>query len=37
MDKKTQRDLSQWLKSQSKLAKRWLTISVLAGVARLSL
>lgn len=32
MDKKTQRDLSVWLKSQSKLAKRWLTLSVLAGV-----
>ncbi|WP_261815376.1 heme ABC transporter permease/ATP-binding protein CydD [Vibrio gallicus] len=33
MDKQTQRDLGKWLKSQSKLAKRWLTLSILAGVA----
>jgi ATP-binding cassette subfamily C protein CydD len=32
MDKKTQRELSQWLKQQSKLAKRWLTLAVLAGI-----
>lgn len=28
MDKKLQRDLTKWLKSQSKLAKRWLMLSV---------
>ncbi|PSW03662.1 heme ABC transporter permease/ATP-binding protein CydD [Photobacterium lipolyticum] len=28
MDKQLQRDLTQWLKSQSKLAKRWLMLSV---------
>lgn len=32
MDKKTQRELSQWLKQQSKLARRWLTLAVLAGI-----
>ncbi|MEZ9975607.1 thiol reductant ABC exporter subunit CydD [Vibrio breoganii] len=33
MDKKTQGELSRWLKQQSKLAKRWLTLTVVAGVA----
>ncbi|GAD88795.1 ABC transporter permease/ATP-binding protein CydD [Vibrio halioticoli NBRC 102217] len=33
MDKKTQSELSRWLKQQSKLAKRWLTLTVVAGVA----
>ncbi|GEA50087.1 thiol reductant ABC exporter subunit CydD [Vibrio inusitatus NBRC 102082] len=33
MDKKTQGELSRWLKQQSKLAKRWLTLTVIAGVA----
>ncbi|MCL4116313.1 UNVERIFIED_CONTAM: hypothetical protein GTU68_048704 [Idotea baltica] len=28
MDKKQQRELGQWLKSQSKLAKKWLTLSI---------
>ena len=28
MDKQLQRDLTKWLKSQSKLAKRWLMLSV---------
>lgn len=28
MDKKTQRSLNQWLKSQSKIAKRWLMLAV---------
>ncbi|PMG83126.1 thiol reductant ABC exporter subunit CydD [Vibrio breoganii] len=33
MDKKTQGELSRWLKQQSKLAKRWLTLTVVTGVA----
>ncbi|CAM2834383.1 heme ABC transporter permease/ATP-binding protein CydD [Vibrio rarus] len=33
MDKKTQSELSRWLKQQSKLAKRWLTLTVVAGIA----
>ncbi|OBT13463.1 thiol reductant ABC exporter subunit CydD [Vibrio sp. UCD-FRSSP16_10] len=33
MDKKTQADLSRWLKLQSKLAKRWLTVAIAAGIA----
>ncbi|MEX0336305.1 cysteine/glutathione ABC transporter permease/ATP-binding protein CydD [Vibrio tubiashii] len=32
MDKKKQRSLNQWLKQQSKLAKRWLMIAVGLGV-----
>jgi len=28
MDKKQQRELGQWLKGQSKLAKKWLTLSI---------
>ena len=28
MDKKQQRELSKWLKSQSKLAKKWLSLSI---------
>ncbi|KJY84875.1 cysteine ABC transporter ATP-binding protein [Vibrio galatheae] len=32
MDKKKQRSLNQWLKQQSKLAKRWLMIAVSLGV-----
>ncbi|MCK6261848.1 cysteine/glutathione ABC transporter permease/ATP-binding protein CydD [Vibrio sp. ZSDE26] len=32
MDKKKQRDLNKWLKQQSKLAKRWLMITVGLGV-----
>ncbi|GAD79148.1 heme ABC transporter permease/ATP-binding protein CydD [Vibrio ezurae] len=32
MDKKTQSELSRWLKQQSKLAKRWLTLTVVAGI-----
>ncbi|MDF2152376.1 cysteine/glutathione ABC transporter permease/ATP-binding protein CydD [Vibrio sp. CAU 1672] len=32
MDKKKQRSLNKWLKQQSKLAKRWLTIAIGLGV-----